>query len=221
MFTLYIGNRNYSSWSLRPWLLMRQAGIGFDEQLVRFSDPQFAQRLTALGAPPRVPVLVDDDFVVWDSLAIVEYLAERCPRAGIWPAAAHSRARARSICAEMHAGFAALRAGLSMNIEARLPGRGHTPEVARDVDRIIAMWTELRAAHAHAGPFLFGAFCAADAYYAPVVSRFATYAVAVPDPVREYMDTILALPPMREWSQAARAEHEFLADHEAYRTARD
>ncbi len=221
MPTLYIGNRNYSSWSLRAWLLMRQAGIGFEARLLRLSDPQFAEKLAAIGAPPRVPVLVDDNFVVWDSLAIIEYLAERHAQAGIWPREPRARARARSICAEMHAGFGALRAGLPMNIEAQLPGRGQSPEVQRDVDRIVAMWSELRQVHANGGPFLFGAFCAADAYYAPVVSRFSTYMIAVPTPVRDYMETMLALPAMREWSEAACAEHDFLAYDEPYRSAPD
>lgn len=219
MSVLYIGNRNYSSWSLRAWLLMRQVGLDFETRLVRLSDPGFAARLSALGAPPRVPVLVDGDFVVWDSLAIIEYLAEAHPQAGIWPGEARARARARCVCAEMHAGFAALRRGLPMNIEAQLPGRGQSPEVQRDVDRIVSLWRSLREAHHRGGPFLFGAFCAADAYYAPVVSRFTTYAVPVPAPVRAYMDTILALPAMREWSEAACAEHDFLPHDEPYRTA--
>ena len=221
MLELHIGNRNYSSWSLRAWLLMRQAGIGFEERMLRLSDPRFSERLAAIGAPPRVPVLVDGDLVVWDSLAIIEYLAERYPQAGVWPADARARARARSVCAEMHAGFAALRGGLPMNIEARLPGRGQTPEVQRDVERMVTMWTQLRAANAHAGPFLFGAFCAADAYFAPVVMRFLTYAVPVAGPVHDYVETIRALPAMGEWIEGACAEHDFLPHDEPYRTAPD
>lgn len=221
MLTLYIGNRNYSSWSLRAWLLMREAGIEFEERMVRFSDPEFAATITRLGAPPRVPVLVDDGFVVWDSIAIAEYLAERFPRAGVWPAEQRWRARARSICAEMHAGFGALRRALPMNIEAHLPevATGVGEDVQRDIDRLVAMWSELRGAHRDGGRYLFGNFCAADAFYAPVVSRFATYGVTVPGQVRDYMEAVLDLPAMRAWCDAARAEHEFLPDEEPYRDA--
>lgn len=221
MLTLYIGNRNYSSWSLRAWLLMRQAGIDFEERMVRFSDPEFAARIARLGAPPRVPVLVDDGFVVWDSIAIAEYLAERFPQAGVWPAEQRWRARARSVCAEMHAGFAALRQSLPMNIEAHLPevGASTGAEVQRDVARLVTMWGELRGAHAGGGRFLFGNFCAADAFYAPVVSRLLTYEVSVPGQIRDYMEAIMDLGAMREWCDAARAEHDFLPDEEPYRKA--
>lgn len=223
MLTLYIGNRNYSSWSLRAWLLMRQAGIDFDDRMVRFSDPEFAATIARLGAPPRVPVLVDDGFVIWDSMAITEYLAERFPQAGIWPAEKRWRARARSICAEMHAGFPALRQALPMNIEAHLPqvGASLSAGAARDVERLVAMWGELRGAHAGTGRFLFGSFSAADACYAPVVSRFATYGVGVPAPIRDYMEAVLDLAAMREWCDAARGEHDFLLDEEPYRQAPD
>lgn len=223
MLTLYIGNRNYSSWSLRAWLLMRQAGIDFEERMVRFSDPEFAAKIVRLGAPPRVPVLVDDGFVVWDSIAIAEYLAERFPQAGVWPAEQRWRARARSVCAEMHAGFAALRQSLPMNIEAHLPGvgAGVSAEAQRDVERLVTMWGELRGAHAGGGRFLFGNFCAADAFYAPVVSRLLTYEVSVPAQIRDYMEAIMDLGAMREWCDAARAEHDFLPDEEPYRKAPD
>ncbi len=223
MLTLYIGNRNYSSWSLRAWLLMRQAGIEFEERMVRFSDPEFAAKIARLGAPPRVPVLVDDGFVVWDSIAIAEYLAERFPQAGVWPAEQRWRARARSVCAEMHAGFAALRKSLPMNIEAHLPevGASVSAEVLRELERLVTMWGELRSAHAGGGRFLFGNFCAADAFYAPVVARLATYEVSVPSQIRDYMEAIMDLEGMREWCDAARAEHDFLPEEEPYRKAPD
>jgi glutathione S-transferase len=223
MLTLYIGNRNYSSWSLRAWLLMRQAGIEFEERMVRFSDPEFAAKIVRLGAPPRVPVLVDDGFVVWDSIAIAEYLAERFPQAGVWPAEQRWRARARSVCAEIHAGFPALRKSLPMNIEARLPevGASVSAEVLREIERLVTMWGELRSAHAGGGRFLFGNFCAADAFYAPVVARLATYEVSVPGQIRDYMEAIMDLEGMREWCDAARAEHDFLPDEEPYRKAPD
>ncbi len=223
MLTLYIGNRNYSSWSLRAWLLMRQAGIEFEERMVRFSDPEFAAKIARLGAPPRVPVLVDDGFVVWDSMAIAEYLAERFPQAGIWPVEQRWRARARSVCAEMHAGFAALRKSLPMNIEAQLPevGASVSADVRRELERLVTMWGELRSAHAGGGRFLFGNFCAADAFYAPVVSRLATYEVSVPSQIRDYMEAIMGLEGMREWCDAARAEHDFMPDEEHYRKEAD
>ncbi len=223
MLTLYIGNRNYSSWSLRAWLLMRQAEIDFEERMVRFSDPEFAAKIARLGAPPRVPVLVDDGFVVWDSIAIAEYLAERFPQAGIWPAEQRWRARARSVCAEMHAGFAALRKAMPMNIEAHLPevGASASAEVRRDIERLVTMWGELRSAHAGTGRFLFGSFCAADAFYAPVVSRLATYEVSVPAQIRDYLEAVMDLGAMREWCDAARAEHDFMPGEEHYRKAPD
>ena len=218
--TLTIGNRNYSSWSLRAWLLMRQLGIRFSERLVPLFTPQFGQAVAAISPAGRVPVLDDDGFAVWDTLAIAEYLAEKFPGAGVWPRQARARARARSVCAEMHAGFGNLRSRMPMNIEAHLPGMGWDLEVQRDIDRIVEMWSGLRAEHAAGGPFLFGSFCAADAFYAPVASRFTTYAVALPPVCDEYRRAILELPAMREWSAAACAEHMFLAEDEPYRRSR-
>jgi glutathione S-transferase len=169
----------------------------------------------------RVPVLVDGDMNVWDSLAICETLAERFPRAQLWPADPKARAHARSICAEMHSGFTNLRNNMPMNVTAVLPGMGWNVAVQRDIDRIAAMWTELRQKYAAEGPFLFGHFTVADAFYAPVVSRFATYGVRLPEAAKAYADSILNLPAMQEWIDGARAEHDFLADDEPYRTAPD
>ncbi len=219
--TLVIGNKNYSSWSLRPWLLMRALGIGFDEiRLPLFSDT-FRREIARYSPAGRVPVLLSEGFAIWESLAIVEYLAEAYPDAGVWPADPLARARARSVCAEMHAGFGALRDQMPVNIEAKLPGRGWNLRVQADVDRIAAIWTELRSQHAGEGPFLFGGFSAADAFFAPVVTHFDTYAISL-DPVCEaYRRAIHELPAMQQWVAAALAEHSFIAEDEPYRRGRE
>ncbi|WP_119156736.1 glutathione S-transferase family protein [Caldimonas tepidiphila] len=222
---LYIGNKNYSSWSLRPWLLMKHAGIGFEEVRLRLElgeGSEFQRRLARVAPVARVPVLVDGDFAVWDSLAIAEYLAERFPEQGLWPAERHRRARARSVCAEMHSGFAALRTHFPMNVELEMPEVGprvlaERPEVARDLARIVSMWTGLLAQHD--GPFLFGDFCIADAYYAPVCSRLRSYGVPLPEAAAAYVARIHELPAMRQWCAEAREEHDFIADDEPYRSA--
>jgi glutathione S-transferase len=223
---LYIGNKNYSSWSLRPWLLMRHAGIAFEEVRLRLAwadDSPFKKTLLAIAPSGRVPLLVDDGFAVWDSLAIAEYLAERFPDKQLWPVDLKTRARARSICAEMHSGFADLRNTFPMNIEASLPEIGtrmlnESPGAARDVARIDAMWHE--ALRTSGGPFLFGAFGIADAYYAPVCSRIRTYALPVAPDVLDYANRILALPAFSAWQADALAEHDWLAEDEIYRTRR-
>jgi glutathione S-transferase len=223
---LYIGNKNYSSWSLRPWLLMRQACIAFDEVKLRldFDDTSPFKRTLATIAPSgRVPVLVDDGFAVWDTLAIAEYLAEKYPDKALWPEPIRDRARARSLCAEMHSGFAALRSNLPMNIEAVLLEVGadklrEEPQVARDVARIEQMWSEQLAVSG--GPFLFGGFGIVDAYYAPVCTRFRTYGLALPPEAAAYAKRVLELPAMQEWEAEARAEGDFLAEDEPYRKAR-
>lgn len=226
MPTLYIGNKNYSSWSMRPWVLLRQAGIPFEEVVVRFDsfDPgsQFKQRVGAVSPTGKVPALVDGDVVVWDSLAIAEYLAERHPERQLWPANAAARAEARSVCAEMHAGFGALRTHCTMNIEARLPEAGariwrEQPEVQADVARLVAMWQGLLARHG--GPLLFGGFSVADAFYAPVCTRIVTYGLPVPAGVQAYIDRVLALPGVAAWIADALAEHDFIAFDEPYRSA--
>ncbi|UCE32796.1 MAG: glutathione S-transferase family protein [Burkholderiales bacterium] len=218
---LYIGNKNYSSWSMRPWLLMRQVGIAFEERKLRLFSEDFYRELAAVTPAHRVPVLCDGDLCIWDSLAIVEYLAERFPDHRLWPAPVAQRAHARAISAEMHSGFGALRAAMPMNIEASLPGRGWNLAVQADVDRIVRMWLDCRARHAGDGPFLFGAFSIADAMYAPVVWRFRTYAVSVPSECEAYMATMLELPAMRDWVRDALAEQDFLDGDEPYRRSRD
>lgn len=215
---LLVGNKNYSSWSLRPWLLLKQLGIPFDEEALSFNDPGFKARVRAVSPTGQVPVLVDGDFVVWDSLAIVEYLAEKFPDRGVWPAAREARARARAVCAEMHAGFSALRSNLGMNCELHLPLPVLDTATRRDVGRICELWSDCAGfAEGVEGPFLFGNFSAADAYFAPVVRRFVTYDVALPESARRYVATIDALPAMQEWMTAARAEHDFYLPDEPFR----
>ena len=224
MLKLYIGNKNYSSWSMRPWVLLTGAGIPFEEKMVRFDSFDAGSRFKAALAPVsptgKVPVLVDGDLVVWDTLAIAEYLAEQFPELHLWPREADKRARARSVCAEMHSGFAALRGACPMNIEAHLPDVGalalrDKPGVRADLDRLIAMWQQLLAEHG--GPLLFGRFSVADAFYAPVVMRLKTYALPVPPDVAAYMEHLCALPGVKAWIDAALAEQDFRDFEEPYR----
>ena len=223
---LYIGNKNYSSWSMRPWVLMKQAGIAFDEVMLRFDaftpESKFKTALAHQTPAGKVPVLVDNGFAVWDTLAIAEYLAERFPEKHLWPTDAQARARARSVCAEMHAGFGALRSHFPMNIEASLPAVGERilreqAGVRADLARIVQMWTELLATHG--GPMLFGTFSIADAYFAPVVMRLATYAAPVPSTIAGYMARVTALPGVHAWVAGALAEKDFLDFEEPHRTA--
>ncbi len=226
MRKLYIGNKNYSSWSMRPWVLMMQLGIPFEEVMVRFDsfgpDSVFKATMGAITPVGNVPALVDGDITVWDTLAIVETLAESFPDKGVWPADPRQRAHARSLCAEMHSGFGALRSACPMNIEASLPTVGAVvlrdqPGVRADLARITRMWQELLAQHG--GPMLFGAFSAADAFYAPVVMRLRTYGMPVPDDVRAYMDRVRATPAVKAWIDGALAEHDFVDFDEPYRVA--
>jgi glutathione S-transferase len=215
---LLIGNKNYSSWSLRPWLLLDQLGIPFEEEKLSFNDPQFKAKVLKYNPVGKVPVLIDGDFVVWDSLAIVEYVAETFPDRGVWPAARQARARARSICAEMHSGFPSLRAKLDMNCEAHLPMPVLDRTTRREIARICDLWADCaRFAVPAGGPFLFGPFSAADAYFAPVVRRFVTYDVALPEPARRYVAAIDALPSMKKWMTAALAENDWYQPDEQYR----
>jgi glutathione S-transferase len=205
-FTLIVGNKNYSSWSLRGWLAARLAGIAFDERLVMLSEPDSRSALLEHSPAGKVPVLKHGPRVVWDSLAIVEYLAEQRPAAGLWPADGGARALARSIAAEMHSGFTALRSHMPMNLRRSLPGKGRGPGVAEDIARIGAIWLDCRSRFGSGGPFLFGAASAADAMYAPVASRFRTYGVTL-DPAGEaYVEAIYAWPAFREWQAAGLAE---------------
>lgn len=209
---LIIGNRNYSSWSLRPWLAMKVAGIAFSETLISLDSPGFsAQVAAASGAggsagAGRVPVLIDGEVRVWESLAILEYLAEKFPEAGLWPAPAGARAHARAVAAEMHSGFLPLRRHLPMNVRRPVKARVLDAAVAADVARIDAIWNECRERFGAGGAFLYGAFGAADAMYAPVVWRFHTYAVEVSAAARGYMRAVMALPASLEWREAARRE---------------
>ena len=224
MIQLYIGNKNYSSWSMRPWVLLRQAGIAFEEVMVRFDaftpDSQFKKVVGPINPVGKVPVLVHDGLVVWDTLAIAEYVAEQFPDKQLWPTDRAARARARSICAEMHSGFMALRSACPMNIDARLPEVGalalrDKPAVRADLQRIVAMWSSLLAEHG--GPMLFGAFCVADAYFAPVVMRIKTYALPVPPDVAAYMDRVCALDGVKAWIDGALAEKDFIDFEEPFR----
>jgi len=201
---LIIGNKNYSSWSMRPWLAMKVAGIPFDENLISLDAPDFKAQIKPRSSAGKVPVLIDGDIYVWESLAILEYLAERFP--GLWPAGEGVRAHARAIAAEMHAGFVPLRRQLPMNIRRPVKERALDVEAAADVSRIDAIWNECRTKFGGHGSFLYGAFCAADAMYAPVVWRFHTYAVKVSAPARAYMESVMALPASQQWREAARRE---------------
>ncbi len=226
---LVIGNKNYSSWSMRPWVLLKQFGLPFEEVMARFddfeADSSFKRRILALSPAGRVPVLVDDDgFAVWDTLAIAETLAEKFPDAPLWPRDARRRARARSACAEMHSGFGALRSHFGMNIEASLPEVGarvlaENAEVRQDVARVVALWQEALAESG--GPFLFGDYSIADAYYAPVVMRLRTYAVPVPGAIAAYVERMVASPGVAAWIREALAEKDFIPFDEPYRASRN
>mgnify|MGYP001559583556 FL=1 len=211
---LVIGNKNYSSWSLRPWLLLKQAGIPFTEHHIPLYVGDWHERVLKHSPSGKVPALQHGAIKIWDSLAICEYLAERFPEKQLWPADSAARAEARAVSAEMHSGFQALRQNMFMNIRRRMPTRGRTPEVATDIERITAMWNDCRRRYTSGGPFLFGRFSIADAMYAPVALRFQTYMVPVDGAAGEYMRTLLALPALQEWVAAAHAEKESIPHYE-------
>jgi glutathione S-transferase len=231
---LYIGNKNYSSWSMRPWVLLKQAGIPFEEVMLRFdsfaSDSKFKKSLQGVNPVGKVPVLVDDGFTVWDTLAIAEYLAERFPEKALWPTDPQARARARSVCAELHSGFGALRAHCPMNIEASLPDVGRLiwrdqAGVRADMARLCGMWSELLGAQPArlpdgSAPLLFGGFSIADAFYAPVCMRLKTYGLPLPADLAAYVDRVTALPGVQAWIEGALAEQDFLDFEEPYRLGR-
>jgi glutathione S-transferase len=217
--TLVIGNKNYSSWSMRPWVLMKQLGIPFEEVKLRFHSPEWDAQIARWSPSGLVPVLWRGDQSVWDSLAIAEALHEWFPQAGVWPADAAARAFARSMAAEMHSGFRDLRTSMPMNIRAELPGRGMKPEVQANIDRIQALWSEARRRFGRGGPFLFGAFSAADAMYAPVVMRFATYGVKLAPEATAYCEAMRTAPGVRAWIDDALREKEIVAEDEPYATA--
>lgn len=202
---LIIGDKSYSSWSMRPWVLMRHFGIPFDETLIELRTPETSARIRAVSPSGKVPCLIDDDgLAIWDSLAIAETLAERHPALAMWPAEPAARARARSVSAEMHAGFVALRAEMPLDIRATLPGREASPAALADVARIDALWRDCLAVSG--GPFLFGAFGIADAMYAPVVMRFVTYAPPLSEVAAAYVARMLAVPAVAAWADEARHE---------------
>ena len=205
-YTLVIGNKNYSSWSLRPWLAMKMAGQSFEEIVIPLRQQASAAEIARHSPAGKVPVLHHGETTVWESIAILEYLAEAIPEARLWPEHREARAVARAVSAEMHAGFAALRTHMPMNIRATKAERGRTPDVDKDIRRIVALWEDCRARFGEGGPFLFGRFNNADAMYAPVVTRFKTYGVELQGAARAYADAISALPPMVEWYAAAKDE---------------
>jgi len=204
-YTLVLGSKNLSSWSLRPWLAMRQFGLDFTEVVIELDQPETQAQILAHSPAGRVPVLKFDDEVVWDSLAILETLAERHGELPFWPRDARARARARSIVAEMHAGFAAMRDELPMDCRLRTSTPPLSADALDDIARARAIWRDARAAWGDDGAFLFGRFCIADAMYAPVVSRFVSYAIELDAPCRAYVDAMMALPAMQTWLQAAEA----------------
>jgi glutathione S-transferase len=203
MPTLVIGNKLYSSWSMRPWLLLRQLGIAFDEVVIPLHQPDTQAQILKHSPAGKVPILIEGDVTVWESLAIMDHVGETYDDAEVWPRDPHARAMARSIAAEMHAGFQALRSNCPMNLGKTFGERDRGPEVARDVARVTEIFREARARFGAGGPFLFGEFSAADAMYAPVVTRLDTYAIPVDRVTRDYMDAILSLPAYREWLEAA------------------
>ncbi|MEJ8574340.1 glutathione S-transferase family protein [Microbaculum marinum] len=214
MLQLVIGNKNYSSWSLRPWLAMRHLEIPFEEILIPLDQDDTKTRILAHSPGGKVPVLKDGDVTVWESLSILEYLAETFPDRGLWPDDVAARAHARTVSCEMHAGFSALRSACPMNLRKRFAYRDRGSEVTRDVARIQQMWGECRRRFGSEGPFLFGRFSAADAMFAPVVARFETYSIPVDDTVRAYMDAVMGTPAFREWKAAGDAESWVLAHDE-------
>lgn len=214
MMKLIIGNKNYSSWSLRPWILMRVKDIAFEEEYIPLYLPGSKDNMLVYSPAGKVPILIDHDFSVWDSLAIAEYLAERFPDKNLWPADLRARAHARCISAEMHSGFMALRKSMSMNVRASLPGREQTEDTIADISRIVNIWEDCRKTFGKLGPFLFGEFSIADAFYVPVASRFKTYGIKLSPLCQEYVNTIHDLPAMREWIEASHAEKEVIESFE-------
>jgi len=213
-FTIYIGNKNYSSWSLRGWLMLKHTGADFTEEVIALDEADTRVNILRHSPSAKVPALRQGDFVVWESLAIGEYLAELFPQAQLWPKAATARGVARAVSSEMHAGFAPLRSHLPMNIRSSFPNRGVTPEVQADINRVTALWRNCRRRFGEGGAFLFGGFSIADAMYAPVVSRFRTYKIELDDETQRYADAVWALPMMQEWAAAARNEPAIIEKYE-------
>jgi len=211
-YTLVIGNKAYSSWSLRAWFLMKQAGIAFDEVRIPLYQDGHVAKIRGYSAAGKVPVLIDGGITVWESLAVCEYLAERHPDKHLWPEDRGTRAYGRAISTEMHAGFAVLRAKMGMNVRRSMPAVPMTPELAADIARVETIWNE--SLRRYDGPFLLGTFSIADAMFAPVATRFKTYSTALSATSQRYADRLLALPAMKEWYAAAAAEAEILPQFE-------
>ena len=204
---LVIGNKNYSSWSMRPWLALRASGIAFEEIFIPlYTGEADKQRILDFSGSGKVPALIDGDVTVWDSLSIIEYVAERFPQARLWPEHRASRAHARSISAEMHSGFMALRSECGMNLHRPVRAIALSADALANVARIQQIWNACRERYGKLGPFLFGQFGAADAMFAPVVHRFRTYAIPVAGEAQAYMETMMALPAFQEWTRAGLAE---------------
>ena len=201
--TIYLGNKNYSSWSLRAWLALKRTTVAFDEVVVPLYQPTSRETILKYSSSGRLPALKHGDLTVWDSLAICEYLAESFPTFDLWPKDPALRAAARAVSAEMHSGFPALRQHLPMNIRSSFPGREITPEVQADINRLTAIWRDCRKRFGAGGAFLFGAFSNADAMYAPVVSRFRTYRIELDEVTQAYVDAVWTLPALQEWAIAA------------------
>ncbi|MBV8889299.1 MAG: glutathione S-transferase family protein [Alphaproteobacteria bacterium] len=212
--TIYLGNKNYSSWSLRPWLALKQIGVAFDEVVVPLYEPSSKPTIMKYSPSGRLPALHDGERVVWDSLAICEYLADSFPTSGLWPKDQEARAVARAVSAEMHSGFSALRSQLPMNVRSVFPDRPITDEARADINRVMAIWRDCRARFGEGGDFLFGPFSIADAMYAPVVTRFRTYRVELERDADAYCDAVLALAAMQEWAAAARNEPMIVEQYE-------
>ena len=213
---LIIANKNYSSWSMRAWVLLREARIPFEEVQLKFTDPGRVGGIEELSPTGLVPVLWIDGEPVWDSLAICEAVAELFPERRLWPADAIARRVARSVSAEMHAGFGELRRNMPMNIRSSHPGKGLSPAVRSDIERVVSIWESCRVRFGGDGEMLFGGFTCADAMFAPVATRFSTYAVGLPSIAQRYASALLALPSVRQWCEAARAETEFVPADEPY-----
>ncbi|QLE55541.1 glutathione S-transferase family protein [Nostoc sp. TCL26-01] len=212
--TLIIGNKNYSSWSLRPWLAMKQLGVEFQEICIPLYTPDAPAKISQYSPAGKVPILLHDQQTIWDSLAICEYLAETFPTLHWWPEDKSARATARAVSCEMHSGFQHLRQNMSMNCRAKYPGQGLTPEVQKDIDRITKIWQDARQNFGVGDNFLFGQFTIADAFFAPVVLRFITYDVQLDHISQDYAQTILALPALQEWIEAAKQETEVIPQYE-------
>jgi glutathione S-transferase len=204
--TLVVGNKNYSSWSMRPWLALKKSGAAFEEIVIPLDRPETRAEIFKHSPSGFVPTLKDDELTIWESLAICEYLAEKFPDANLWPKDPSARAIARSVSNEMHSGFSALRTNMPMNVRGNLPGKGRAPGVQEDINRISAIWRDCRTRFGQNGPYLFGAFSIADAMYAPVASRFVTYQVDLDADAKAYVNTLWSDPAMAAWVEGARRE---------------